>query len=231
MGGGGGRRSDLRLKHDIVLVGRLDDGLGYYRFVYNTGHTAYVGVMAQEVQRVAPQAVTLGHDGYLRVDYDLLGLPFETYKRWVITGAHLPSVKPVRECDESPEKRRLPNMSRKFCARPALAASLLVVLGANVFAAQAPYVLVRLSDSPSYSAAYGRVNQQLTVLQSRRTGSTRRAKCRNEEAIHWLAAQSEETAAWRVAASERRQTDSLTTELKIELAAQSRLKPCKRRIT
>ncbi len=90
-----GRRSDLQLKHDIVLIGRLDDGLGYYRFVYNGGHTAYVGVMAQEVQTVMPEAVTRGADGYLRVSYDLLGVPFETYKQWVMTGAHLPSVKPV----------------------------------------------------------------------------------------------------------------------------------------
>ena len=49
-GGGGRRRSDLRLKHDIVLAGVLSDGLGYYEFVYNGGHTAYVGVMAQEVR-------------------------------------------------------------------------------------------------------------------------------------------------------------------------------------
>jgi Chaperone of endosialidase len=93
--GGGGRRSDIRLKHDIVLLGRLDDGLGYYRFVYNGGHTAYVGVMAQEVQTVAPEAVTRGADGYMRVSYDLLGLPFETYKQWVATGAHLPNVEPT----------------------------------------------------------------------------------------------------------------------------------------
>ena len=93
--GGGGRRSDTRLKHDIVLLGRLSDGLGYYRFVYNGGHTAYVGVMAQEVQTVMPGAVTLGADGYMRVSYDLLGLPFESYKQWVSTGPHLPSVKPV----------------------------------------------------------------------------------------------------------------------------------------
>jgi len=85
----------MRLKHDIVLLGRLDDGLGYYRFVYDGGHTAYVGVMAQEVQTVAPEAVTLGADGYMRVSYDLLGLPFESYQQWVATGAHLPSVKPV----------------------------------------------------------------------------------------------------------------------------------------
>jgi len=92
-GGGGGRRSDMRLKHDIVLLGRLDDGLGYYRFVYNGDHTAYVGVMAQEVQTVMPEAVSRGPDGYMRVSYDQLGLPFETYQQWVATGAHLPSVK------------------------------------------------------------------------------------------------------------------------------------------
>jgi hypothetical protein len=92
--GGGGRRSDMRLKHDIVLLGRLDDGLSYYRFVYNGGHTAYVGVMAQEVRRVMPEAVTRGVDGYMRVSYDQLGLPFETYKQWLATGAHLPSVRP-----------------------------------------------------------------------------------------------------------------------------------------
>jgi len=85
----------MRLKHDIVLLGRLDDGLGYYRFVYNGGHTAYVGVMAQEVQTVAPEAVMRGADGYMRVSYDALGLPFESYQQWIATGAHLPSVIPV----------------------------------------------------------------------------------------------------------------------------------------
>ena len=85
----------MRLKHDIVLLGRLDDGLGYYRFVYNGGHTAYVGVMAQQVRTVMPEAVTRGPDGYMRVSYDRLGLPFETYEQWVESGAHLPSVKPA----------------------------------------------------------------------------------------------------------------------------------------
>ena len=33
--GGGGHRSDITLKHDIVLLGHLDNGLGYYRFSYN----------------------------------------------------------------------------------------------------------------------------------------------------------------------------------------------------
>jgi hypothetical protein len=94
-GGGGRRRSDIRLKHDIALLGRLDDGLGYYRFVYNGGHISYVGVIAQEVLTVAPEAVTRGADGYLRVSYERLGLPFETYQQWIATGAHLPSVGPT----------------------------------------------------------------------------------------------------------------------------------------
>src|SRR5271154_1746420 len=88
--GGGGRRSDIRLKYDVVLLGRLDDGLGYYRFTYIGGHTQYVGVMAQEVQTVMPAAVTRDGDGYLRVSYDKLGLPFETYDQWLATGARLP---------------------------------------------------------------------------------------------------------------------------------------------
>ena len=95
--GGGGRRSDIRLKHDVVLLGRLNDGLGYYRFVYNGGHTAYVGVMAQEVEKVMPSAVFRGPDGYLRVNYEKLSLPFETYQQWLSTGAALPVVEPQAE--------------------------------------------------------------------------------------------------------------------------------------
>jgi len=88
--GGGGRRSDIRLKHDVVLVGRLSDGLGIYRFVYNGGHKAYVGVIAQEVQQVVPQAVERGPDGYLRVHYRQLGLRFESYRQWIESGSRLP---------------------------------------------------------------------------------------------------------------------------------------------
>lgn len=83
----------MRLKHDIVLLGRLNDGLGFYRFVYNGGRVAYVGVMAQEVETVMPEAVTRGADGYLRVSYERLGAPFETYERWVANGSHLPDVR------------------------------------------------------------------------------------------------------------------------------------------
>ena len=90
-GGGGGRRSDINLKHDIVLLGVLDNGLGFYRYAYNGSDKTYVGVMAQEVQNVMPRAVVRGRDGYLRVFYEKLGLKFETYDRWIASGARIPS--------------------------------------------------------------------------------------------------------------------------------------------
>jgi hypothetical protein len=89
--GGGGRRSDLWLKHDVVLLGRLNDGLGYYRFSYQGSDKAYVGVIAQEVEAVRPDAVTRGRDGYLRVYYDKLGLKFRTYQDWLAGGAQIPT--------------------------------------------------------------------------------------------------------------------------------------------
>ena len=89
-GGGGGRRSDVRLKHDVTMIGRLDNGIGFYRFIYNGDDKVYVGVMAQEVQAVMPQAVVRGRDGYLRVFYETLGLKFQTYDEWIASGAKVP---------------------------------------------------------------------------------------------------------------------------------------------
>ena len=91
------RRSDMMLKHDISLLGHLDNGLGFYRFSYNGSDKAYVGVMAQEVQTVMPAAVLRGSDGYLRVFYDKLGLKFQTYDQWTASGAHVPAGTPVEQ--------------------------------------------------------------------------------------------------------------------------------------
>ncbi|MGC2588099.1 MAG: tail fiber domain-containing protein, partial [Pseudolabrys sp.] len=78
-------------KHDISVIGHLDNGLGFYRFSYNGSDKVYVGVMAQEVQTVRPDAVIRGRDGYLRVFYDKLGVKFETYNQWLASGARIPS--------------------------------------------------------------------------------------------------------------------------------------------
>ncbi len=90
--GGGGRRSDATLKHDITLLGRLNNGLGFYRFSYNGSNRVYVGVMAQEAQTIIPEAVVRGRDGYLEVFYDKLGLKFQTYEQWIASGAQVPTV-------------------------------------------------------------------------------------------------------------------------------------------
>ncbi len=84
-------RSDIQLKHDITLLGRLDNGLGYYRFRYNGSDKVYVGVMAQEVQSIRPEAVMRGHDGYLWVNYDMLGLRRMTWDQWVASGGKIPA--------------------------------------------------------------------------------------------------------------------------------------------
>lgn len=85
------RRSDMMLKHDISLIGHLENGLGFYRFSYNGGNKAYVGVMAQEVQTIIPAAVLRGSDGYLRVSYDMVGVKFQTYDQWTASGAQVPA--------------------------------------------------------------------------------------------------------------------------------------------
>ena len=74
----------------LPLLGRLDNGLGYYRFAYNGSERAYVGVIAQEVRAVRPDAVAVGRDVYLRVSYERLGLPFRSYHEWVASGGRLP---------------------------------------------------------------------------------------------------------------------------------------------
>ena len=85
----------MRIKHDIAYLGSLDNGLGFYRFAYTGSPRAYVGVMAQEVQSIASQAVVRGSDGLLRVRYDLLGLKMQRYDEWVASGAKLPVSAPV----------------------------------------------------------------------------------------------------------------------------------------
>jgi hypothetical protein len=60
--------SDARLKRDVVKVGDDPRGFGWYEFEYVWGGGRRVGVMAQEVERVMPNAV-LDVGGYKAVDY------------------------------------------------------------------------------------------------------------------------------------------------------------------
>jgi hypothetical protein len=87
---GGLHHSDARLKRDIVLLGRLPNGLNIYRFRYVGQNQLYVGVMAQEVAAIVPNAVARGNDGYLQVNYDRLGLRLERWEDWSSSRADQP---------------------------------------------------------------------------------------------------------------------------------------------
>lgn len=71
----GGILSDRRLKKDITRVGELDNGLGLYKFTYTDDRGPFIGVMAQEVAEIAPEALgPTTRDGYMTVNYDKLGI-------------------------------------------------------------------------------------------------------------------------------------------------------------
>ncbi len=83
--------SDARLKTDIVPLVRTRGGLQLYRYRYIGDDTTYVGVMAQDIAGMMPAAVSVADDGYLQVDYGLLGIEFLTYRDWVRSHA-IPAV-------------------------------------------------------------------------------------------------------------------------------------------
>ncbi len=93
-GGGAGGPSDLRLKHEIQNVGELPNGLPLYRFKYTWSDKEWVGVMAQDVLKVMPQAVSTGPEGYYRVNYRMLGSKMLPYAQWLSSKARQVSAAP-----------------------------------------------------------------------------------------------------------------------------------------
>lgn len=78
----GGAASDIRLKFDIAEIGRLDNGIKIYKFRYIWTDQIFVGVIAQQVAAIVPEAVTMQPNGYLWVNYDRLGLKMQTWQQW-----------------------------------------------------------------------------------------------------------------------------------------------------
>jgi hypothetical protein len=70
--------SDIRMKENIMAIGTLPNGLPFYQFEYKpefkgiAGHGRFVGVMAQEVEMVRPEAVITTSEGYKMVNYGVL---------------------------------------------------------------------------------------------------------------------------------------------------------------
>ena len=66
---GGYFSSDRRLKEDIRPVGKAENGLTIYSFKYKGSDTETLGLMADEVEKLHPEAVGTDADGYKFVDY------------------------------------------------------------------------------------------------------------------------------------------------------------------
>ena len=72
--------SDRRIKEHVERIGTHCLGIGLYLFDYKPkhrdtwGHDRQFGVIADEVEAVMPEAVSLHPDGYKMVDYALLGI-------------------------------------------------------------------------------------------------------------------------------------------------------------
>jgi hypothetical protein len=94
--------SDIRLKTDVVRVGQLDNGLPLYRFRYLWSSDIYVGVLAQEVLPVVPYAVIVGEDGFMRVNYDMLGIRLMTWEEWQKTSASASPERDSAPVDDNP---------------------------------------------------------------------------------------------------------------------------------
>jgi hypothetical protein len=67
----GSLASDRRMKKDIKYLHTSNEGHKVYSFKYKDGDTKYSGVMAQDVLKINPNAVTL-KNGMLAVYYDMI---------------------------------------------------------------------------------------------------------------------------------------------------------------
>ncbi len=63
--------SDVRLKENINPVGKLDNGLTVYCFNFKNNPTPQIGLLAQEVMQINPEAVFEDENGYLLLRYDI----------------------------------------------------------------------------------------------------------------------------------------------------------------
>ena len=61
--------SDIRLKENIERVGTTEGGIPIYEYNYIGSDIRHVGVMAQEVEKVIPEAVIEHESGFKLVDY------------------------------------------------------------------------------------------------------------------------------------------------------------------
>lgn len=68
------RFSDRRLKRNIRRLGALTNGIPVYsfRYIWDDADGRHVGVIAQDVLKIMPEAVTVNPAGFMMVNYDMV---------------------------------------------------------------------------------------------------------------------------------------------------------------
>ena len=70
------RSSTRLLKENIFKLGTSKEGHNVYKFNYKGNPTNYIGVIAEEVQKIKPEAVARLSNGFLGVNYNLIDVDF-----------------------------------------------------------------------------------------------------------------------------------------------------------
>ena len=71
--------SDFRAKEKVEYIG-TENGHKMYEFNYIDSPVRYKGVMAQDIEKYVPEAVSINENGYLQVDYSKLGVSMTEVK-------------------------------------------------------------------------------------------------------------------------------------------------------
>jgi len=69
--------SSKKIKDNIVKIGKSILGYNIYKFNYKGQAQRYIGVIAEEIQQLKPEAVRMLPNGYLGVNYNLLDVEFK----------------------------------------------------------------------------------------------------------------------------------------------------------
>jgi hypothetical protein len=78
--GAGSYFSDISLKENIKFENKFENNLPIYSFEYKNktyGAGRYIGVMAQDVEKIYPKAVSISKEGYKMVDYSQINIKFK----------------------------------------------------------------------------------------------------------------------------------------------------------
>ena len=69
--------SSKKVKDNIVKIGESIQGHNIYKFSYKGSPRRYVGVIAEEIQQIKPEAVVTMPSGIMGVNYDLIDVNFK----------------------------------------------------------------------------------------------------------------------------------------------------------